>query len=126
MKAFAQQLVDHKIMGGSIVNISSVVSRMGNIGQSNYAASKGAVESITRVASREFGRYGIRVNAVVPGFINTPMTETVPDKVKNMIIMQTSLRRFGEVDEIGEAIAFLSSDKASYITGALLEVSGGV
>ena len=125
MKTFAQHLVEHKI-GGSIVNISSVVSRMGNIGQANYAASKGAVESLTRVAANEFGRYNIRVNAIVPGFINTPMTATVPDKVKNMIIMQTALRRFGEVDEIAEAIAFLSSDKASYITGSLLEVSGGV
>jgi 17beta-estradiol 17-dehydrogenase / 3alpha(17beta)-hydroxysteroid dehydrogenase (NAD+) / 3-oxoacyl-[acyl-carrier protein] reductase alpha subunit len=145
MKYGVQKMVESKI-NGTVVNISSVTAKMGNIGQSNYAPSKAGVESMTRVAAKEFARYGVRVNCVIPGFINTPMTETVPDKVKDLVTSQIAMRRFGEVNEIADAIAFLgnfinynfnenfiinfdlfaASDKASYVTGTSLEVSGGM
>lgn len=95
MQTFARSMVEQKV-SGSIINLSSVVAKFGNIGQANYSASKAGVEAMTRVAAKEFGKFNIRVNAILPGFINTPMTGTVPDKVKNMIIQQTALKRFGE------------------------------
>lgn len=124
MKNVVQRMVDYKV-GGAIVNISSVTAKMGNMGQSNYAPSKAAVETITRVAAKEFAKFGIRVNTVIPGFINTPMTATVPDKVKDLVRNQIAMRRFGEPEEVSDTIAFLSSDKSSFITGASIEVSGG-
>lgn len=117
-------MVDYKV-GGAIVNISSVTAKMGNMGQSNYAPSKAAVETLTRVAAKEFAKFGIRVNTVIPGFINTPMTATVPDKVKDLVRSQIAMRRFGEPEEVSDTIAFLSSDKSSFVTGASIEVSGG-
>lgn len=95
LQQFGKAMVEHN-GGGSIVNVSSIVARSGNIGQSNYSPSKAGVEAMTKVVAREFGRYNIRVNAVVPGFIETPMTETIPQKVKDMVIMQCALRRFGK------------------------------
>lgn len=124
MKHVVQKMVDYKV-GGAIVNISSITAKMGNMGQCNYAPSKAAVETLTRVAAKEFAKYGIRVNTVIPGFINTPMTASVPDKVKDMIIKQIALRRFGEPEEVSDTIAFLASDKSSFVTGAAIEVSGG-
>ncbi|GAB0090296.1 estradiol 17-beta-dehydrogenase 8 [Sergentomyia squamirostris] len=124
MQAFAKSMIAQKV-SGSIVNLSSVVAKSGNLGQANYSASKAGVEAMTRVAAKEFGKFNIRVNAVLPGFINTPMTQTVPDKVKEMIIQQTALKRFGEPEEIAEVIAFLASDKSSYVTGASIDVIGG-
>ncbi|XP_059614122.1 estradiol 17-beta-dehydrogenase 8 [Phlebotomus argentipes] len=124
MQTFAKSMVEQNT-GGSIINLSSVVAKSGNLGQANYSASKAGVEAMTRVAAKEFGRFNIRVNAILPGFINTPMTGTVPDKVKNMIIQQTALKRFGEPEEIAEVIAFLASDKSSYVTGASIDVIGG-
>jgi len=112
-------------ISGSIVNISSITARMGNMGQSNYAPSKAGVETLSRVAAKEFAKFGIRVNTVIPGFINTPMTETVPDKVKDIILHSIALRRFGEPEEVSDTIAFLASDKSSFVTGASIEVSGG-
>lgn len=81
---------------------------------------------MTKTASREFGKFGIRVNCVLPGFINTPMTETVPQKVKDIMTMQCPLRRFGSPEEVAEVIAFLASDKSSYVNGASIEVTGGI
>lgn len=124
MKHVVQRMIEFKV-GGTIVNISSVTAKMGNMGQSNYAPSKAAVETLTRVASKEFAKHGIRVNTVIPGFINTPMTESVPDKVKELVIKQIAMRRFGDPEEVSDTIAFLSSDKSSYVTGASIEVSGG-
>lgn len=86
MKHAVQRMTEHKI-GGSIINISSVTAKMGNMGQCNYAPSKAAVETLTRVASKEFAKFGIRVNTVIPGFINTPMTESVPEKVNQKVIL---------------------------------------
>lgn len=124
LQQFGRAMVDHNITG-SMINVSSIVARTGNMGQSNYSPSKAGVEAMTKVVAREFGRYNIRVNAVVPGFIETPMTETIPQKVKDMVIMQCALRRFGKPEEIAEVIAFLASDKSSYINGTSIEVTGG-
>lgn len=124
MKHVVQRMVEFKV-GGTIVNISSITAKMGNMGQGNYAPSKAAVETLTRVAAKEFAKYGIRVNTVIPGFINTPMTASVPEKVKELILKQIAMRRFGDPEEVSDTIAFLASDKSSYVTGASIEVSGG-
>lgn len=125
LQRFGRAMIDHGLPAGSMVNVSSIVARTGNMGQSNYSPSKAGVEAMTKVVAREFGRYNIRVNAVVPGFIQTPMTGTVPQKVKDMIIMQCALRRFGNPEEVAEVIAFLASDKSSYVNGTSVEVTGG-
>ncbi|XP_049537441.1 (3R)-3-hydroxyacyl-CoA dehydrogenase [Anopheles darlingi] len=124
LQRFGRAMIDHGLPG-SMVNVSSIVARTGNIGQSNYSPSKAGVEAMTKVVAREFGRYNIRVNAVVPGFIQTPMTKTVPQKVKDIMIMQCALRRFGQPEEIAEVAAFLASDKSSYVNATSIEVTGG-
>lgn len=101
MKAFAQAIVDHdnaagEICGGSIVNLASIMGKIGNIGQANYSPSKAGIEAITRVASKEFGKFNIRVNAVLPGFTKTAMTDMLPDKIKSMASEACALKRFGE------------------------------
>lgn len=111
---------------GKIVNISSASALIGNIGQVNYVASKGGVASMTKTLAKELARYNIRVNAVAPGYIRTPMTESVPEKVEKYIIGQIPLRRAGEPEEIANTVAFLCSDMSSYITGQILSVSGGM
>lgn len=126
MQNCANAMVEQNIANGSIINIGSVAAKIGNIGQVNYTASKAGVEAMTKTASREFGKFGIRVNCVVPGFIETPMTTTVPQKIKDMMIMQCPLRRFGKPDEVAETIAFLASNKSSFINGASIEVTGGL
>ncbi|KAG5307181.1 DHB8 dehydrogenase, partial [Acromyrmex insinuator] len=110
----------------SIINIGSIVGKNGNIGQSNYSASKAGVVAMTKSASMEFGQFGIRVNVVLPGFIDTSMTMTVPDKVKELFIKNVSLQRMGKPREVAEVIAFLASDKSSYVNGASIEVTGGM
>ncbi|XP_039302603.1 estradiol 17-beta-dehydrogenase 8 [Solenopsis invicta] len=110
----------------SIINISSIVGKRGNIGQSNYCASKAGVVAMTKTASMEFGQFGIRVNSVLPGFIDTPITATVPDKVKELFIKNIPLQRLGKPQEVAEVIAFLASDKSSYVNGASIEVTGGM
>ncbi|XP_022906507.2 (3R)-3-hydroxyacyl-CoA dehydrogenase [Onthophagus taurus] len=126
IQTFANALVDRGIRNGSIVNISSIVGKYGNLGQCNYAASKAGVELLTKTASKEFGKFGIRCNTVLPGFIKTPMTEIIPDKVKSKVISTISIGRFGNVEEVAEVICFLSSDKSSFINGASIEVTGGM
>ena len=111
---------------GSIVNASSVVGLYGNFGQTNYAASKFGVIGFTKTWSRELGPKGIRVNAVAPGFVETPILGTVPDKVLTQMRAQVPLRRLGQPEEIANVYAFLASDEASYINGAVIEVSGGM
>jgi 3-oxoacyl-[acyl-carrier protein] reductase len=118
-----------KINGkGSIINISSVVGEFGNVGQSNYAATKAGVIGLTKTWAKEFSRKGenIRVNAVAPGYTNTEMMATVPDKVLDEIKAKTMLKRLGEPIEIANAILFLASDDSSYVTGQLLSVNGGL
>lgn len=126
MQHFAKAMVDHEVTNGSIINLASIVGKFGNLGQANYSASKAGVEAMTRVASKEFGKFQIRVNAILPGFIDTPMTEFVPQKVKDIMVQQCAMRRFGQPEEIAEVIAFLASDKSSYINGASIDVTGGL
>ncbi|XP_029164322.1 estradiol 17-beta-dehydrogenase 8 [Nylanderia fulva] len=110
----------------SIINMSSIIATRGNIGQSNYSASKAGVIAMTKSASMEFGQFGIRVNAVLPGFIDTPMTAIVPDKVKEMFIKRIPLQKLGKPQEVAEVIVFLASDRSSYVNGASIEVTGGL
>jgi 3-oxoacyl-[acyl-carrier protein] reductase len=124
----AQAVTDAMVAQGSgvILNASSVVGIYGNFGQTNYAAAKFGVIGFTKTWSRELGPKGIRVNAVAPGFVDTPILATVPDKVLDHMREQVPLRRLGHPDEIANVYAFLASDEASYINGAVLEVSGGM
>ena len=111
---------------GVILNASSVVGIYGNFGQTNYAASKFGVIGFTKTWSRELGPKGIRVNAVAPGFVETPILATVPEKVLQHMRDQVPLHRLGRPEEIANVYAFLASDEASYINGAVIEVSGGM
>jgi len=111
---------------GVVVNLSSVVGVYGNIGQTNYAATKAGVIGLTLTWAKEFGKKGIRVNAVAPGFIKTPMTEKVPDKVLDFMTSRTPMGRMGEAREVANAILFLLSDESSFVTGHVLHVSGGL
>jgi len=113
---------------GSIINMSSVVGCDGNIGQTNYAASKGGVISMTKTWAKEFTRKGakIRVNAVAPGFIRTPMTEKVPQKVLDIMEKNTMLGRLGEKEDVASLVVFLASDRSSFITSQIIKVDGGL
>lgn len=113
---------------GSIINISSVVGEFGNVGQTNYAATKAGVIGMTKSWAKEFARKGanVRVNSVAPGFINTDMMSTVPEKVLDNIKSKTMLGRLGEPQEIANAVLFLASDESSYVTGHNLSVNGGM
>lgn len=115
-----------KQRSGRIVNVSSVAGLYGNAGQFNYSASKAAIVGMTMSAAKELGSRGITVNAVAPGFIQTPMTDALTDEQKKAIFNQISLRRYGQVDEIAGTVSFLVSDDASYITGQTIEISGGL
>ena len=124
---FSQAVADAMVKQGSgvILNASSVVGIYGNFGQTNYVASKSGVIGFTKTWARELGPKGIRVNAVAPGFIDTPMIKTIPEKVLEAMQSQIPLRRMGTAEEIANAYAFLASDEASYINGVVLEVTGG-
>lgn len=111
---------------GRIVNIASVVGVMGNAGQSNYAASKAALIGFTKSVAREYGSRGITVNAVAPGFIDTAMTQSLTDDVKNNLQKQIPLGRLGTCGDVAQAVAFLVSDRAAYITGQVVHVNGGM
>ena len=111
---------------GAIINIASVSGIVGNIGQLNYSAAKAGVIGLTKTAARELAPRGIRVNAVAPGFTLTDMTDKIPEDVKNGMLHTIPLGRFGQAEEIAKAVAFLASDNASYITGQVLKVDGGM
>lgn len=117
-----------KAKKGSIINISSVVGIYGNIGQTNYAASKGGVIAMTKTWAKEFARKGaqVRVNAIAPGFIKTPMTKNLPEKVIDLVISKTVLQRMGNPEEIANTALFLASDESSFITGQVISVDGGL
>ncbi|MCV2357368.1 3-oxoacyl-ACP reductase FabG [Paucibacter sp. TC2R-5] len=111
---------------GRIISITSVVGASGNAGQANYAAAKAGVAGMTRALARELGSRGITVNCVAPGFIATDMTEVLPEAQKAALLAQIPVGRLGEPREIAEAVAFLASPKAAYITGTELHVNGGM
>ena len=115
-----------KQRSGRIVNISSVSGVMGNAGQANYCASKAGIIGLTKSAARELSARGITVNAVAPGFIDTEMTRVLSDQVKEHAVGQIPLGHFGRPEDIAEAVAFLVSDRAGYITGQVLSVDGGM
>lgn len=124
IKAVAQMMMRKK--KGSIINIASVVGIMGNIGQANYAAAKAGVIGLTKACAKEFAARNIRVNAVAPGFIATDMTDAIPEKNKEAMLTAIPLGRMGLAEDVAKAVSFLASDDASYITGQVLKVDGGM
>jgi 3-oxoacyl-(acyl-carrier-protein) reductase len=111
---------------GRILNLSSIVAQMGNFGQANYAATKGAVISFTETLARELARKNITVNAVAPGFIETDMTKDIPEAALNQLKAQTPLGRLGKPEEVADAVVFLASTRSSFITGQTIGVNGGM
>lgn len=110
---------------GAIVNISSISGMRGNIGQSAYASSKAAVVAMAKTVAREAASKGIRVNAVAPGYVEVGMSEQIPDKLREKLVTEIPMGRTGKGEEIADAVLFLASNRASYITGQVLEVNGG-
>lgn len=111
---------------GAIINIASVVGITGNVGQINYSAAKAGVIGMTKTAAKELAARGIRVNAVAPGFIETSMTDVIPEKIRENMIHSVPLGRMGQAEDVANAVCFLASEEASYITGQVLKVDGGM
>ena len=111
---------------GKIINLASVAGLYGNPGQINYSATKAAIVGMTKTVAKELGSRGITCNAVAPGFIKTPMTDKLTDAQKQAMINQIAMKRYGEVDEIAGVVSFLASKDASYVTGQVIEISGGL
>jgi 3-oxoacyl-[acyl-carrier protein] reductase len=112
--------------GGVILNASSVAGLNGNFGQTNYVATKAGVIGMTKTWSRELGRFGIRVNAVAPGFVKTEIINDMPEKIINAMVAHTPMGRIGEVEDIAEAYVWLASDSASWVSGTTISVDGGL
>ena len=121
---FLDHLLESKY--GRIINITSIVGQMGNIGQVNYAASKAGLIGMTKSLAKELARNNITVNAIAPGFIETDMVKVIPDTVKEKVLAQIPMRRFGLPEEIAKAVIYLASDDAAYITGHVLNINGGM
>jgi 3-oxoacyl-[acyl-carrier protein] reductase len=115
-----------KQRSGKIVNITSVVGAIGNVGQANYAASKAGLMGLTKTLAKELGPWGINVNAVAPGFIDTEMTRNLPEKVKTMFLQSIPFGRMGTPEEVADLVAFLVSDQSRYITGQVIHINGGL
>lgn len=111
---------------GNIISLSSLVGQRGNFGQTNYAAAKAGIIGFTKALSKEVGKLGVRVNAVAPGFIETPLTENLPEELKTTVKKLTSLGRFGKPEEVADVIAFLASEEAGFITGTVINIDGGL
>ena len=115
-----------KRRAGSIVNLSSIVGLHGNWGQTNYAASKGGIVAFTKSLAQELGSRGVRANVVAPGYIKTQLTDAIPEEAQQQMLGLTPLGRFGEPEDVARAVRFLSSDDASFITGEVVVVGGGL
>jgi 3-oxoacyl-[acyl-carrier protein] reductase len=115
-----------KQRSGAIVNVTSVVGLMGNSGQANYSAAKAGVIGLTKTVARELAPRGVRCNAVAPGFIETDMTAKLPENIRHTLVGEIALGRFGAVDDVADAVLFLASDAAGYITGQTLAIDGGM
>ena len=111
---------------GKIINISSIVGKIGNKGQANYVASKAGMDGITKTLSKEIGSRGINVNSIAPGYIETSMTSSLSEKIKNELFNKISLNRFGKPEEVASLVDFLISEEASYITGQIISLDGGM
>lgn len=125
-QAAAREMVSSAVPSGAIVNISSIVAKTGNMGQCNYAASKAGVVGFTKTVALELAKHNIRCNAIMPGFIETPMIATVPEKVMAKMLPRIPMGRMGKPEELASAVLFLCSPASSYVTGSVLEVTGGL
>ena len=123
-KVFIDQMLKQNY--GRVVNITSVIGQIGNFGQANYAASKAGVAAFTKSLAKELAGKGVTVNAVAPGFIETEMVDSIPEKVRARLLDQIPLRRFGSVEEVARAVTYLVSADGDYITGAELSINGGL
>jgi 3-oxoacyl-(acyl-carrier-protein) reductase len=123
-KVFIDQMI--KQAYGRVVNMTSVIGQIGNFGQANYAASKAGVAAMTKSLAKEFAGRGVTVNAIAPGFIETEMVQGIPERVRNKLLEQIPLKRFGTAEEIGRAVIYLCSADGDYITGAELSINGGL
>jgi len=111
---------------GNVISISSVVGERGNFGQTNYAAAKAGIIGFTKSLAKEVGKFGVRINAIAPGFIETKMTESVPENIKVAVKQLTALGRFGKPEEVANLVYFLATEEASFITGAVINIDGGL
>lgn len=123
-KAAAKKMFRRR--SGCIINLSSVVGRRGNAGQSNYSAAKAGIIGLTKSLAKELGPRGVRVNAIAPGYIDTQMTQALPEETRSMIVGATPLRSIGTIDDVAAAVTFLASPSARFITGVVLPVDGGL
>jgi 3-oxoacyl-[acyl-carrier protein] reductase len=123
-RAVARGMLRRK--SGAIVNLTSVVGLHGNAGQTNYAASKAGIVGFTKALAKELGSRGVRVNAVAPGYITTELTTVLPDELRELILRNTPLGRLGDPSDVAGCVRFLCSDEARFVTGAVLQVDGGL
>ena len=121
-----QAAIQHMTEGGSVVNISSIVGKAGNYGQTNYCASKAGVVGFTKALAKEYARKKVRSNAIQPGFIKTPMTDAIPEKVVQKLVASIPMQSMGQPEDIANAAVFLLSDMSNYVTGTIIEVAGGM
>jgi 3-oxoacyl-[acyl-carrier protein] reductase len=123
-KAAARKMFRRR--AGCIINLSSVVGRRGNAGQANYAAAKAGIIGLTKSLAKELGARGVRVNAIAPGYIDTPMTQALPEETRKLIIDATPLKSIGSTEDVANAVVFLASPRARFVTGVVLPVDGGL
>jgi 3-oxoacyl-[acyl-carrier protein] reductase len=123
-KATARRMFRRR--SGCIINLSSVVGRRGNAGQANYAAAKAGIIGLTKSLAKELGARGVRVNAIAPGYIDTPMTQALPEETRQMIVDATPLKSIGTTEDVANAVLFLASPRARFLTGVVLPVDGGL